>query len=169
LGKGWGGPGITSSAAAAANASAPESRSVGYAENSTLPLGAYTTFRGQPVDGTSLLFAFTVTGDANLDGVVNDDDVTIVGAAYAPGVNQPQWALGDFDYNGFVDDDDVTLLGVFYDPTATPIGPPAEPGANGAAAVPEPASLALLVLGLAGIVLVCSNSVRLRVKPQAWL
>jgi hypothetical protein len=57
---------------------------------------------------------FTVTGDANLDGKVGDDDVTIAGATYAPGVAQPHWALGDFDYNGFVDDDDVTLLGALF-------------------------------------------------------
>jgi glucose/arabinose dehydrogenase len=146
LGKGWSGPGITSDAAAAANVSAPESRSVGYAENSTLPLGAYTTFRGQPVDGTTLLLAYTVTGDANLDGVVNDDDVTIVGASYAPGVPQASWALGDFDYNGFVDDDDVTLLGAFYDPSAAPIGvvPPA--ATNQVSAVPEPGTWLLTAL-----------------------
>ena len=53
--------------------------------------------------------------------MVNDDDVTIVGATYATGVPQPHWALGDFDYNGFVDDDDVTLLGAFYDPNAAPL------------------------------------------------
>jgi hypothetical protein len=139
----WTGNGITSSAAAAADA---ESRSIGYAENSALPLGPYTNFRGQAVDDTSILIAFTRTGDANLDGVVNDDDVTIVGATYAPGVAQPHWALGDFDYNGFVDDDDVTLLGVFYDPTAAPsITPAAEPmaGVSAVAAVPEPATWAL--------------------------
>ena len=84
LGKTWNGNGITSSAAATANAADAESRSLGYAENSQLPLGPYTDFRGQPVDGTSLLIAYTRTGDANLDGVVNDDDVTIVGAKYAP-------------------------------------------------------------------------------------
>jgi hypothetical protein len=54
--------------------------------------------------------AFTRTGDANLDGVVNDDDVTIVGATYAPGAPNAVWALGDFDYNGFVDDDDDVTL-----------------------------------------------------------
>jgi hypothetical protein len=86
-----------------------------------MPLGPYTTFHGAPVDDTSILIAFTRTGDANLDGAVNDDDVTIVGATYAPGVPQPSWALGDFDYNGFVDDDDVTLLGAFYDPSAAPL------------------------------------------------
>jgi hypothetical protein len=95
--------------------------------------------------------------------VVNDDE-TIVGATYAPGVPQPSWALGDFDYNGFVDDDDVTLLGALYDPSAPPlttppaeslIGPPAEPGAkvepgaNGVAAVPEPATVILLGVAIA--------------------
>jgi T5SS/PEP-CTERM-associated repeat protein len=157
----WAGLGITSSAAAGD----PVSRSVGYVDNSALPLGPYTTFHGQPVDDTSILMAFTRTGDANLDGVVNDDDVTIVGATYAPGVANAAWALGDFDFNGFVDDDDVTLLGVFYDPAAVAlIGPPAEPGADASAsggvavepgatrvaAVPEPGSLVLLVVGLVG-------------------
>jgi hypothetical protein len=56
------------------------------------------------VDNTSVLIAYTRTGGANLDGLVNDDDVTIVGANYAPGVPNANWAMGDFDYNGFVDD-----------------------------------------------------------------
>jgi hypothetical protein len=151
LGKTWNGNGISSSAAAAANAAEPESRSIGYAENSALPLGPYTMFRGQPVDDTSLLIAYTRTGDANLDGLVNDDDVTIVGATYAPGVPQPHWALGDFDYNGFVDDDDVTLLGVFYDPSAQPLIALAE-AANHVAAIPEPRTSLLIVIALAALV-----------------
>jgi hypothetical protein len=152
LGKTWNGQGITSSAAAAAE---PESRSIGYAENSALPLGAYTNFRGQTVDSTSVLMAFTRTGDANLDGVVNDDDVTIVGASYAPGVAGASWAVGDFDYNGFVDDDDVTLLGVFYDSSAQPlIGAPAKTGASASAvaAVPDPGTFLLAGLGSLSLV-----------------
>ena len=86
-----------------------DARSIGYAENGSLPLGSYTDFHLFPVEDESVLIAYTRTGDANLDGVVNDDDVTIVSATYAPGMPQPHWALGDFDYNGFVDDDDVTL------------------------------------------------------------
>ncbi|MEX2138043.1 MAG: GH25 family lysozyme [Pirellulales bacterium] len=123
LDKPWNGAGITSSSAAQMNATAPNSYSLGYAENADLPLGAYTTFRGQPVDATSVLIAYARTGDANLDGVVDDNDVTVIGASYAPGVTTPvgiAWALGDFEYNGKVDDDDVTLLGVFYNPTAAP-------------------------------------------------
>jgi hypothetical protein len=124
LGKLWDGTGITSSAVAEVNGADPESRSVGFAENASLPLGAYTLFRGVAVDNTAVLIAYTRTGDANLDGVVNDDDVTIVGASYAPGVSNPSWALGDFDYNGFVDDDDVTLLGAFYNPLAAALSSP---------------------------------------------
>ena len=139
----WDGEGITSSTSAAA----PDSTSVGYAVNGDMPLGAVTTFRGETVDPTSVLIRHTRIGDANLDGVVNDDDVTIVGASYAPGVPQPSWALGDFDYNGFVDDDDVTLIGAFYNTSAAPLAAPASGSmlATGVATVPEPSSLALLV------------------------
>jgi hypothetical protein len=118
--------------------------SVGYAVNGQLPLGPYTNFRGQPVDNSSILMRFTRTGDANLDGVVNNDDVTIVGANFAPGASKPRWDLGDFDYNGFVDNDDVTLLGVYYNPSAPPI--PA-PGGGGVAAVPEPSTWLMLTIG----------------------
>jgi hypothetical protein len=138
----WDGKGITSSTSAAA----PDSTSVGYAVNADMPLGPVATFRGQAVDPTSVLIRHTRLGDANLDGVVNDDDVTIVGAVYAPGVPNANWANGDFDYNGFVDDDDVTLLGALYNPAATPIPAP-EAGGGGVAAVPEPATWLMLALG----------------------
>jgi hypothetical protein len=119
LGASWNGTGITSSAVAQANLAEPESRSIGYAENAALPLGAYTTFRGVAVNDTAVLIAFTRTGDANLDGFVNDDDVTVLGASYAPTAAGAVWALGDFEYNGFVDDNDATLLGVFYSPAVS--------------------------------------------------
>jgi uncharacterized protein YjbI with pentapeptide repeats len=152
LGGKWnGGAGITSSTASIANVADADSRSIGYAENAAMPLGPLTTFRGEPVDDTSILIAYTRTGDANLDGVVNDDDVTIIGATYAPGVPNASWALGDFDYNGFVDDDDVTLLGAFYDPSAPPIGTPAPEATSSVAAVPEPSTAALVLLASIGI------------------
>jgi hypothetical protein len=97
------------------------------------------------VDNTSLLIAYTRTGDANLDGLVGDDDITVLGATYAPGVPNASWALGDFDYNGFVDDDDVTLLGAFYDPGAQPLF---AQSAHTVSAVPEPGGWALSACGL---------------------
>jgi hypothetical protein len=116
LGASWNGTGITSSAVRQANLVNPESRSIGYAENAALPLGQYTTFRGVPLDDTSVLIAYTFTADVNLDGQVNDGDVTVLGASYDPMGANALWALGDFDYNGIVDDADATLLGVFYQP-----------------------------------------------------
>jgi hypothetical protein len=148
----WTGQGITSSTAATANVAEPEARSVGFAENSSLPLGAYTNFRGQAVDESSILMAFTRTADANLDGVVDDNDVTIVSATYAPGVANPHWALGDFDYNGFVDDDDVTLLGAFYNPAAPPLVAPVPDATGQIAAVPEPSSVMLLASAALGAI-----------------
>jgi hypothetical protein len=152
----WNGPGINSSTVATVNAVDSESRSVAYAENGALPLGSYTEFRGQPVDASAILLAYTRTGDTNLDGVVNDDDVTIVSATYAPGFPQPDWTLGDFDYNGFVDDDDITLLGVFYDPTAQPLG--AAPAISGVAAVPEPAAWSLVAAAILVVIAVARRS-----------
>jgi hypothetical protein len=98
----------------------PEARSIAYGENSALPLGAYATFGGQTVDGSSILIRYTRTADADLDGRVNDSDVTIVGAFYGQATSG-QWYLGDFDYSGMCDDADVTFLGAFYDPAAPPL------------------------------------------------
>jgi uncharacterized protein YjbI with pentapeptide repeats len=149
----WTGTGITSSTAAEANRVQPDSHSLGYADNATMPLGPYTKFHGAPVDSTSVLVTYTRTGDANLDGVVNDDDVTIVGAAYAPRVPQASWALGDFDYNGFVDDDDVTLLGAFYDPSSAPLTVTV-PWDASVETVPEPATAGLLLVALGSMLFI---------------
>jgi hypothetical protein len=141
----WSGNGITSSTVAQDVLADPNSTSIGYAVNGQMPLGPMDNIGGQPIDLTSVLIRYTKTGDANLDGVVGDEDVTILGATYAPGVPQAQWALGDFDYNGFVDDTDVTLLGVFYDPSAPPLA--MSTTEMPVAAVPEPAAWALSAIG----------------------
>jgi hypothetical protein len=145
LGKTWNGPGISSSRAAADPVNAG---SLGYAVNGNLPLGAYATFAGQTVDASTVLIRYTRTGDANLDGVVNNNDVTIVGANYAPDFEKPRWDLGDFDFNGFVDNNDVTLLGVYYNPGATPIPTPDAAASSSLAAIPEPSAIFLFVIGL---------------------
>jgi hypothetical protein len=56
-------------------------------------------------------------------GTVDDDDVTVVGATYAPSAANFNWSGGDFDFNGFVDDDDVTLLGALYNPVVPAVRP----------------------------------------------
>jgi hypothetical protein len=133
---------------------------IGYAENSDLPLGAYSNFSGQSVDSTAVLIKYTRGADADLDGKVDDNDVTIVGAEY----NQPgsgQWYLGDFDYSGMCDDNDVTVLGALYDPGAPALSQQFladqygssfaaafERGVALGAAVPEPGSATILLAGV---------------------
>jgi hypothetical protein len=141
----WNGPGITSSAAEAD----PATLSVGFANVADLPLGPITQFRGESVDDTTVLIRTTRVGDANLDGIVGDEDVTIVGATFGM-TEGATWALGDFTYDGAVDDADVTLVSALYDPMATPLGAPSQAAGTAVAAVPEPTSFALF--GLAGFV-----------------
>jgi hypothetical protein len=112
----WTGTGITSSTAATLDRF---KYSVAYAEKSAMPLHDYsTTFRDVAVDDTCILICYTRTADANLDGIVDNDDVTIINAHYNQ--SNGQWYIGDFDFDGFIENDDVTFLGTYYDPTATP-------------------------------------------------
>ncbi len=144
----WRGAGITSSAAAAD----PSSFSVGYSVNGELPLGPYANFRGQSVDPSSVLIRGTRIGDANLDGVVNDDDITVVWATLGM-TSGATWGLGDFDYDGDVDDNDVTLVSALYNPSAPPVAVP-EVATAGVAAVPEPASWLMVLWASAGATLI---------------
>ena len=72
-------------------------------------------------------------GDANHDGLVDDLDLTALATRWQ---QSGGLAEGDFTGDGFVDDLDLTVLA-----TAWPAG------GLGLSAVPEPATLSLLVLG----------------------
>jgi len=76
-------------------------------------------------------------GDANDNGFVDDDDLAVLLSNWEqdPGTITT-WALGDFTGDTDVDDDDLAVL------LGNWTGPP-----PGGAAVPEPATLALLGLG----------------------
>jgi ELWxxDGT repeat protein len=93
---------------------------VGYGENSEMPLFSYNTFLGQPVDQSAILIRYTLGADATLDGVVGDEDVTIVGALWMQ-TSAAQWYYGDFDYTGLVDAPDVAVLQLTYNQAAPPI------------------------------------------------
>jgi autotransporter-associated beta strand protein len=146
-GRKWDGNGIVSTSAAD-NAS---TYGLGYAQNGTL-VNPFTTFDGQPVDSTSILVKYTYLGDLNLDGKVDDNDVTMLvlnyGTGWKPGrpAGPAYWQDGDVaKYDGKIDDNDVTALVLNY-------GAGWKPGMGGplggiSAAVPEPATLALLALG----------------------
>ena len=86
-------------------------------------------------------------GDANLDGKVDINDLTIVLAHY----NQTgtTWTEGEFTGDGTVDINDLTIVLAHYNETA---GSSAGP----AAAVPEPSALVLIGIGAMGLLgLVC--------------
>ena len=77
-------------------------------------------------------------GDANLDGSVDDNDLSLLLANWTGvGGEGKNWGQGDFDGNGAVSDADLSLLLTNW---------------TGSGAVPEPATLSLLVAGAVVVV-----------------
>jgi hypothetical protein len=141
----WDGPGIVSVPARTNPAMA-----VGYGYASEL--GITGSWMGGTVTSYDLLLRSTLSGDANLDGVVDFNDLVKLAQNYnakvttSPG--HSAWVAGDFTYDNLVDFSDLVKLAQNYNSAlpATPI-----PGAGAAfeqdlaaafASVPEPASLA---------------------------
>jgi hypothetical protein len=156
----WDGKGIISSAAALD----PGAFAVGWAEASVIQMLQYVPFGpGNPfgdfedIDDTTILVRYTLVGDINLDGIVDDIDISILTGNYlSPGTWG--WADGDvFMYDGTVDDPDVGLQAGNYLSTvgqlAQGLGDVGSSGISGVNAVPEPATLALLALGGLGMLL----------------
>ena len=77
--------------------------------------------------------------DANMDDLVDVGDLGILGANYGM-TTGATWATADFTGDGAVDVGDLGILGANYGFSATP------------AAIPEPATLSLLALGVAGLI-----------------
>jgi autotransporter-associated beta strand protein len=133
----WTGPGITSSAAAAA-AGTSVTTALGFAEASNLFNTFPSSFSGVQVDSTSILIRYTAYGDANLDGAVDTTDFNILAANFSgTGLS---WAQGDFNYDGNVDTTDFNLLASDFGALV----PAAGLAAGGL--VPEPSTGALLLL-----------------------
>jgi probable HAF family extracellular repeat protein len=80
-------------------------------------------------------------GDANLDGTVNINDLSVVLTNYDK--SGMTWAQGDFDANGTVDISDLSKVLTSYDKS---VGT-----AAGITAVPEPGVMALLTISAAGL------------------
>jgi autotransporter-associated beta strand protein len=80
--------------------------------SSSAPAGSNRAV-GYRVAGGVLRLAWAAFGDANLDGVINSIDVSLVNTARrfnagpVAGVN---WASGDYDYSGSVNSIDITLM-----------------------------------------------------------
>ncbi|HEX4053873.1 MAG TPA: hypothetical protein VHX86_06380 [Tepidisphaeraceae bacterium] len=139
----WNGPGIDSSAAAASGGR----YAVGFADAADNS--------GANLTSGQIEVAYTLYGDANLDGVVNSVDFGTIAANFGKQVSG--WDEGDFDYNGVVNSIDFGLLAANFGKSAGANADVALPAAdwsaldafaaaNGLLAdVPEPASATLLL------------------------
>jgi autotransporter-associated beta strand protein len=84
---------------------------------------AGTTTLGYVDTGTQVIIKYTWVGDANLDGVVNNADLSAISTSGTT------WATGDFNYDNVVNADDYALL---------MLGAAKSGGANISTTLPEP-------------------------------
>jgi hypothetical protein len=92
-----------------------------------------------------------VPGDVNNDGIVDIQDVTLAANHWlqtAPGGDNKYIPIGDANYDGVVDIQDITLMANHWLQTVDSLGG----GAALATPVPEPATLALSLIGAALLV-----------------
>lgn len=114
-------------------------------------INAADTFNYHLEAVAELMKPTAVAGDANLDGRVDDDDLSVLlarwtGARGAGGT----WGMGDFDGNGAVSDADLSLLLANWTGVA--------------GVVPEPA--AAVVVGVGAVGLLRRRSVSNRSRPS---
>jgi probable HAF family extracellular repeat protein len=119
--------------------------------NGNFICGTGTILAGQT---NGFLLEQAIAGDANLDGTVDINDLTIVLANY--GQTGMTWSQGEFTGDGTVDVNDLTIVLAHFGQS---LGSP--PAAM--AAVPEPASLLLAAAGTLGL-LVCAGRRRCRLS-----
>ena len=103
----WNGPGLNSSAAAAiaADWNNPHKTAIGYARPSTIGM---TSFFGKTVGSFNVVALYTLSGDANLDQIVNTSDFDALAANF--GSSGKIWSNGDFNYDGVVNALDFNAL-----------------------------------------------------------
>jgi hypothetical protein len=103
----WSGQGITSSLLDGGSTT----NGIAYAFNgeSAVWFDSGTPFANYAgADSTTVLVRYALIGDVNLDGTVDDSDISILSNNY--GFTDQSWANGDvYGYDGIVSDDDVGL------------------------------------------------------------
>lgn len=90
--------------------------------------------------GSGVVVGYTASGDANMDGKVNIQDLSVLGGSYGT-TTGATWAMGDSNYDGAVNIQDLSVLGGNYGADI------ALDSFGGTAVVPEPATIGLLAIG----------------------
>ncbi len=144
--------GITSSSAAALSNTA-----LGVELNSNGSGGVLlSSFDGQSVTSTDVLVKYTYFGDANLDGVVNGSDYTLIDNGFNNTLTG--WHNGDFNYDGVVNGDDYTLIDNAFNTQGASLAaepmemvaiPTSQIAGGSLAAVPEPGNLGVAAVAAA--------------------
>jgi PEP-CTERM motif len=114
-----------------------------------------------PFDGTnpplnSILVKLTYYGDATLDGRVNAGDYSKIDYGFL--AHLTGWSNGDFNYDGVINGSDYTLIDNAFNSQGAAMNAQVYSPAAGAtaqvasiSAVPEPAGLGLLGIGVVGM------------------
>ena len=113
-----------------------------------MPGSSYTSFSGQPVTPDDVLVKYTYIGDGNLDGLVSFDDYVGMDNAFFGLIPNLGWATGDINFDGLINFDDYTVVDQAFFFQGAPLG-------GEVAAVPEPNSWLLTLVGLLTIVFIC--------------
>ena len=141
----WDGVGIYSSNAAADAGNFKYT--VGVVDNAD-PFAGFTSYFSHPLTGAETLGRFTYYGDADINGVVDGIDYFLIDNGSANALTG--WTNGDFDYNGIVDGVDYFLIDNGF-ANQGPALPAPLVGSGKGSVVPEPGSIALLLLGALGL------------------
>ena len=105
-----------------------------------------TTHGYNVVYGSTQITLDELDGDANHDGIVNIFDINLVSSNWNPAGPVGAFAPGNINHDSVVNIFDINQISANWNHTATNGGP------AHAQAVPEPSSIALLSLGLLGLV-----------------
>ena len=131
-----------------ASTTAPAGVGIGYDDNAQTGVG----------QASAVVLELALYGDANLDGVVDSQDLTLLATDWKKSTNL--WTAGDFNHDGVVDSQDLTLLATNWKKTYTSPSLPfggfsgdslGGPGSGGPMTVPKPGTLVLLLLAVLGV------------------